>query len=80
MFKDYGRLVSKLKENERVKASKRIVTLLDEENVAYDIASYRDAPPGLRIWSGATIDTINLRDLTPWIDWALAEVSIEFSA
>jgi phosphoserine aminotransferase len=70
----------KLKENERVKASKRIVTLLDEENVAYDIASYRDAPPGLRIWSGATIDTINLRDLTPWIDWALAEVSIEFSA
>ena len=54
---------------------KRFARLLEAEQAAYDIAGYRDAPPGLRIWSGATVDTADLVALGPWLDWAWAQVN-----
>ena len=51
---------------------KKLTGMLAEEKVAYDIDAYRDAPPGLRIWCGATIEAEDLKALTPWLDWAYA--------
>jgi phosphoserine aminotransferase len=54
--------------------AKKIVSVLEKEGVALDLGAYRSAPPGLRIWCGATVDTKDIQALTPWLDWAWAQV------
>ncbi|MDP6068242.1 MAG: phosphoserine transaminase [Alphaproteobacteria bacterium] len=66
---------SGLSPEDQASTAKAMVKLLAEEEVAYDIGSYRDAPPGLRIWGGATVDSADLEALTLWLDWAYDEVA-----
>jgi len=60
--------------------AKKLASVLEKQGVALDVGGYRDAPPGLRIWCGATVDAADLDALTPWLDWAFATVSGELAA
>ena len=66
--------VSALPSDKRWAFIERLTELLEAEGVAYDIATHRDAPPGLRIWAGATVETSDLEALMPWLDWAFNSV------
>ena len=55
--------------------AKKLAGLLEKEGVALDAAAYRDAPPGLRIWGGATVETTDIAALLPWLDWAFTQVA-----
>jgi phosphoserine aminotransferase len=60
-------------------AAKRLAAVLEKEGAAYDIAAYRDAPPGLRIWGGATVETTDIAALLPCLDWAHDVVAAEYA-
>ena len=70
---------AELPADERAAVPRRIAALLAGENVAFDVAGHREAPPGLRIWAGATIDREDLEALMPWLDWAYGEVKASYS-
>jgi phosphoserine aminotransferase len=72
--------VTGLSEDAQADFAKKLAGALEKEGVALDVGGYRDAPPGLRIWCGATVDTADLDALTPWLDWAYAQVSAELQA
>ncbi len=60
--------------------AKKLSAMLEKEGVALDAANYRDAPPGLRIWGGATVETSDIQALLPWLDWAFSSIAAEQKA
>ena len=66
-----------LSPEEQAAKAKELVKRLESEDVAYDFGSYRDAPPGIRIWGGATVDPEDTAALLPWLDWAFAQIKAE---
>jgi phosphoserine aminotransferase len=63
-----------LNEDGQRAAVKALAGLLEQEGVALDIGAHRDAPPGLRVWGGATVETSDIEALLPWLDWAAARM------
>jgi phosphoserine aminotransferase len=65
--------VAGLDDEAKLAIVKKMASLLENEDAAYDVAGYRDAPPGIRIWCGATVDTADVEKLGPWLEWAWAQ-------
>jgi phosphoserine aminotransferase len=63
-----------LPEPARQEVAKQLAAMLEAEGVGFDLGAYRDAPPGLRIWCGATVEATDIAALLPWLDWAYAQV------
>ncbi|HEX3701486.1 MAG TPA: phosphoserine transaminase [Phenylobacterium sp.] len=72
--------VTGLSEEAQAEFAKKLAGALEKEGVALDVGGYRDAPPGLRIWCGATIDSADIEALTPWLDWAFEATVAELAA
>ncbi|MDF5716109.1 MAG: phosphoserine transaminase [Rhizonema sp. NSF051] len=66
-----------LSPQQQAESAQKLAKLLEKQEVAFDIASYRSAPPGIRIWGGATVETSDIEALLPWLDWAYATVKAE---
>jgi phosphoserine aminotransferase len=76
-FKIVDQRVASLPNEGQAAFAKQLADLLEKEGVALDAASYRDAPPGLRVWCGGAVEASDLDALTPWLDWAFATVADE---
>lgn len=72
--------VTGLPDDAQADFAKKLASALEKQGVALDIGGYRDAPPGLRIWCGATVETSDVDALTPWLDWAFASVAADLQA
>ncbi len=59
--------------------AKKLVALVEKDGAGYDLGAYRDAPPGLRIWCGATVEAKDVEALTHWLDWAFAETKAQLA-
>ena len=66
-----------LSPQQQAESAQKLAKLLEKHSVAFDIASYRSAPPGIRIWGGATVETADIEALLPWLDWAYATIKAE---